>query len=283
MSASVGRVSRQIMRAIRVASFGGPENLKLETNVPVPSPGPNEKGDRVFTINSVSGTYAEYTKSSTLSVARLDSKLSFNQGASIGIPYYTAYKSLFFRANAKPGETVLVHGASGAVGIAAVQICRAYGLRVIGTAGTKEGIELIKQNGVELAFNHREDGYIEKLQEAVGGVDVILEMLSNVNLQNDLGLVNFRGRIVVIGCRGTIEINPRLIMTKESSISGVALMTSTEAEWRTMHAALEAGQRAGWLVPVVAKVYPLSEAAQAQRDVISNSGTFGNLVIDVTK
>ncbi|BFZ15625.1 hypothetical protein BsWGS_18664 [Bradybaena similaris] len=322
------------MRAIRISAFGGPENLKLETNVPIPTPGPNEvlikvyaagvnpvdtyirtgtytrvptlpytpgmdaagvveevgsgvtnfkKGDRVLSINSITGSYAEYTLANTLHVAHLDDKLSFSQGASIGVPYYTAYKSLFLRAFAKPGETVLVHGASGAVGIAAVQICKAHGLRVFGTAGTKEGHELILKNGVELAFNHREGGYLEEFQKAVGGVDIILEMLSNVNLQNDLGLVNFRGRIVVIGCRGNIEINPRLTMIKESTITGVALMTSTEPEWKTMHAALEAGQKAGWLAPVVAKVYPLSEAEQAQRDVINNTGTSGNLILDVTK
>uniref|UniRef100_A0A0B7B9H8 Enoyl reductase (ER) domain-containing protein n=1 Tax=Arion vulgaris TaxID=1028688 RepID=A0A0B7B9H8_9EUPU len=322
------------MRAIRVASFGGAENLKVETNVPIPTPGPNEvlvkvsvagvnpvdtyirsggharspalpytpgmdsagvveevgsgvtnfkKGDRVLTVNSISGSYAEYATVNALHVSHLEDNLSFSQGASVGIPYYTAYKSLFFRAFTKPGETVLVHGASGAVGIAALQIGRAYGLRLIGTAGTPEGIELIKKNGAEFAFNHREEGYLQKLQETVGEVDVILEMLSNVNLQNDLGLVSFRGRIVVIGCRGPIEINPRLTMTKESSITGVSIMSSTEPEWRIMHAALEAGQKSNWLNPIVAKVYPLSEAAQAQRDVINNTGTTGNLVIDVTK
>lgn len=321
------------MRAIRVAKFGGPENLKLETNIPIPTPAANEvlikvqaagvnpvdtyirsgtysrvptlpytpgqdsagvvedvgpgvtkfqKGDRVLTMLTTSGTYAEYATANVQYVARLDEKLSFEQGAGLGVSYYTAYKALYFRAQAKPGETVLVHGASGAVGLAAVQIGKANGLRIIGTAGTKEGVELVKQNGADLVFNHREEGYQEQILKVVGGgVDIVLEMLANVNLQNDLNLVNFRGRIVVIGCRGSIEINPRLSMGKESSILGIALMTSTENEWTQMHAALEAGQKTGWLVPQVGKTYKLDDADKAQNDVINNTGTTGNLILKI--
>ncbi|XP_059169482.1 quinone oxidoreductase-like isoform X4 [Physella acuta] len=328
---SLGRVTHHIMKAIRVAKFGGVENLKLEENIPIPTPAANEvlikvlaagvnpvdtyirsgtyarvptlpytpgqdsagvveavgpgvttfkKGDRVLTMLTTSGTYAEFTTANVQYVAHLHKSLTYEQGAGLGVPYYTAYKSLYFRAQAKPGETVLVHGASGAVGLAALQIGKAYGLRMIGTAGTKEGLELAKQNGAELVFNHREEGYQDQILKSIpGGVDVVLEMLANVNLQNDLNLVNFRGRIVVVGCRGSIEINPRLSMGKESSIMGIALMTSTPDEWKQMHAALGAGQETGWLLPQVGKTYPLSEAAQAQHDVINNTGTTGNLII----
>ncbi|KAH9495768.1 hypothetical protein Btru_013273, partial [Bulinus truncatus] len=322
-----------IMRAIRVAKFGGVENLKLESNLPVPTPADSEvlikvyaagvnpvdtyirsgtysripqlpytpgqdaagiveavgegvtqlkKGDRVLTMTTTSGTYAEFTTANVKFVAHLDEKLSFAQGASFGVPYYTAYKSLFIRAQGKPGETVFVHGASGGVGLAAVQLAKAHGLRVVGTAGTQEGIDLVKKNGADFVFNHREEGYFEKISKQVeGGIDIVLEMLANVNLQNDLNIVNFRGRIVVVGCRGSIEINPRVNMMKESNIMGVALMTATEAEWKQMHAALEAGQKAGFLAPHVGKTYPLEEAANAQNDVINNTGTLGNLILQI--
>ncbi|GFN96992.1 quinone oxidoreductase [Plakobranchus ocellatus] len=321
------------MRAIRIAQFGGAENLKLEKDVKIPTPGKDEvlikvsaagvnpvdtyirsgtfssrpglpytpgfdaagivedvgsevtqfkKGDRVYTVMTVSGAYAEYTTAKAVYVGHLDEKLSFNQGASIGIPYYTAVRALHMKAHAKPGETVLIHGASGAVGIAAVQIAKAYGLRVIGTAGTKEGMELVEKTGADLVFNHREEGYIKAIQDAVGGVDIVLEMLANVNLQKDLDLMNVGGRIMVIGCRGPAEIEPRSMMGKESTITGIALLTSTDAEYKEMHSLLRAGQRLGWLEPKVSKVYPLKDAATAHHDVINNQGTLGKLVLDTT-
>ena len=85
--------------------------------------------------------------------------LSFAQGAAIGTPYGTAWRALFDRARAQPGETLLVHGASGGVGIAATQLARAYGMRVIGTAGTEKGAALVRTQGAHEVLNHREAGY----------------------------------------------------------------------------------------------------------------------------
>jgi len=244
-----------------------------------------KKGDRVYVVATYAGGYSEYTVAPVRHVASLSDKLSFAQGASIGIPYYTAYKSLYTIGRARPGETVLVHGASGAVGIGAVQIAVANGQRVIGTAGTEKGVELVKSLGADLVFNHREDGYLDKILKATDGkgVDVILEMLANVNLDKDLDILAFRGRVMVIGCRGSIEINPRKTMLKESSIIGSSLITIlVESEWTEIKAGVQAGQKTGWLVPVVAKEYKLEDAAQAQTDIIHNTGTFGKLVLDTT-
>src|SRR5215470_7703707 len=95
-------------------------------------------GDRVYTAGSVSGTYAEFALCKTEQVHRLPANISFGQGAAMGTPYATAYRGLFQRAQAGPGETVLVHGASGGVGMAAVQLARSRGLCVLGTAGSDE-------------------------------------------------------------------------------------------------------------------------------------------------
>ncbi|PVD22252.1 hypothetical protein C0Q70_18060 [Pomacea canaliculata] len=240
-----------------------------------------KKGDRAYSVRSVSGAYSEYAVSDALFTGHLGDKLTFSQGAAVGVPYYTAYRSLVHTAKVKPAETVLIHGASGAVGLASVQIAKAMGLRVLGTAGTPEGLQLVKDNGAVEAFNHREEGYTEKILEATEGQgpDVILEMLSNVNLQRDLEIIKQKGRVVVIGCRGTIEINPRLTMAKESQILGMMLPGATEPEWQEMHAYVEAGMEIGWLQPHVGKEYPLEQAAQAQIDVINNSGTLGKLVL----
>ncbi|XP_075038015.1 quinone oxidoreductase isoform X2 [Mixophyes fleayi] len=239
-----------------------------------------KKGDRVFTSSTITGGYAEYTVASVDTVFPLPEKLNFKQGAAISVPYFTAYRALFNRAHGRPGEVVLVHGASGGVGIAACQIARAYGFKVFGTAGSAEGLNLVLQNGAHKAFNHRDKDYIEKIEEAAGGegVNIILEMLSNVNLSNDLKLLAREGRVIIIGCRGPIEINPRDTMAKESSIIGVSLFSSTKDDWKEAGAALFGGMEAGWLNPLVGPEYPLEKAPQAHEDIIQTSGATGKMI-----
>jgi len=96
-------------------------------------------GDRVYCGGSISGTCAEVALCRGSRTHRLPDSLSFEQGASIGVPYVTAYCALFHRAHARLGDTVLIHGASGGVGTASVQLARSAGLRVIGTAGSQRG------------------------------------------------------------------------------------------------------------------------------------------------
>ncbi|KAG9471787.1 hypothetical protein GDO78_022801 [Eleutherodactylus coqui] len=239
-----------------------------------------KKGDRVFTTSTITGGYAEYTLASQDTVCQLPEQLSFKEGAAISVPYFTAYRALFQKAHGRAGEVVLVHGASGGVGIAACQIARAYGFKVYGTAGSSEGLNLVLKNGAHKVFNHKEKNYIEKIQEAAGGegVNVILEMLSNVNLSNDLKLLSSGGRVVIIGCRGSIEINPRDTMAKESSIIGVSLFSSTKEDWKEATAALYGGMESGWLKPLIGPEYPLEKAPQAHEDILQNSGATGKMI-----
>ncbi|PYI75077.1 MAG: NADPH:quinone reductase, partial [Verrucomicrobia bacterium] len=134
--------------------------------------------DRVYTAGSISGTYAEFVLCKTEQVHRLPANVSFAQGAAMGTPYATAYRGLFQRADARPGETVLVHGASGGVGTAAVQLARARGLRVFGTAGSDEGRKLAREQGAHEVFDHRAPDHFEHVMKATGGrgVDVIVEL-----------------------------------------------------------------------------------------------------------
>ncbi|XP_077471811.1 quinone oxidoreductase [Stigmatopora argus] len=238
-------------------------------------------GDRVFTTASLSGGYAEFAVATQDSVHKLPDTLDFNQGAAIGIPYFTAYRALVHKARVKAGETVLIHGASGGVGLAACQLSRALGLKVLGTAGTKEGMELVAKNGAHLTFNHREEDYTGKIMGATEGqgVDVIVEMLSNINLNKDLQMMKFGGRVMVVGSRGPIEINPRDTMAKESSIMGVSLFSATPMERKECAALLFAGMEAGWLRPIVGKQYRLDKAVQAHHDIIECQGATGKTVL----
>jgi len=237
-------------------------------------------GERVYVAGSISGTFAEQALCTESQVHRLPERLSFQQGAAVGIPYGVAYRALFHRAQAKPGETVLVHGATGGVGIAATQLARAGGLTVFGTGGTDRGCELARSQGADHVLDHSSDNYLQQIWELTDarGVDVIVEVLANVNLANDLKLLGQKGRVVVIGCRGTVEIDPRDTMRRDASILGVLIFNASEADLASIHAALGAGFENGTLTPVIGKELPLSDAPEAHRAVL-RSGAYGKIVV----
>jgi NADPH2:quinone reductase len=227
-------------------------------------------GDKVYTAGSVTGTYAEKALCEQRQVRLLPDKVDFEAGAALGIPYATAYRALFQRGCAQPGEVVLVHGASGGVGIAAVQLARAAGMTVIGTAGTQKGCELVAKEGAHHVLDHHETGYLQKAMDLTNGrgVDVVLEMLADVNLGRDLEVMAKNGRVVVIGCRGTVEINPRLAMQRDLSILGMITTNATEPEIAAIHDAIQAGLEDASLRPVIAKRLPIAQAPKAHQEII---------------
>jgi NADPH2:quinone reductase len=237
-------------------------------------------GDRVYLARTVSGTYAEYALALEAQVHPLPDRVSFAQGAGIYVPYATAYRALHQVARARGGETLLVHGASGGVGTAAVQMARAMGMIVIGTAGTEKGLELVKREGAHHAINHRAANYQEEVLKATErrGVNVILEMLANVNLGADLKMLAPRGRVVIIGSRGDVTITPRDIMARDASVHGFVLWNISADEAADIHAGIIAGLENGTLRPVVGKELPLAEAARAHKEVME-AGAFGKIVL----
>jgi NADPH2:quinone reductase len=237
-------------------------------------------GDRVYTASTVTGAYAEYCLALENQVQPLPSSISFSQGAGIYVPYATAYHALLHEAKARASETVLIHGASGGVGTAAIQIARNIGLNVFGTAGSAKGLDLIKREGAHQSFDHTKPGYTDEIMQATGnrGVDVILEMLANVNLSKDLKLLALHGRVIIIGNRGEITINPRDLMLRRSSARGFTLWALTEAEATDCFAGINAGLSNGTLRPVVAKQLPLKDAPQAHIDVLA-PGASGKIVL----
>ena len=241
-------------------------------------------GDRVYisgtAIGKAHGAYAELAVCEAAQVHRLPARITFAQGAGIFVPYVTAWRALFGRANARAGDTVLIHGASGGVGIAATQFAVAAGLTVIGTAGTDEGLAVVTKQGARHAINHRSDGYLDQITSATGGrgPDVILEMLANVNLDHDLTIVAPGGRIVVIGNRGRVEIDARKIMGKDCAVYGLALWGIPPDDIRRAHQAIIAGLESGALNPVVGKEMLLADAAKAHVAVME-PGAHGKIVL----
>ena len=227
-------------------------------------------GDRVYVGGSVSGAYAEMSLCNEAQVHPLPGSVTFAQGAAMNVPYATAFHALIHRAHGEAGESVLVHGASGGVGIAAVQIARARGMKVIGTAGTERGRQLVSEQGAHHVLDHTAPGYLDEIAKLTGGqgVNVVLEMLANANLQKDLGIIAMGGRIAVIGNRGTTEINARSAMNKNAAILGVALFNTTPAQLAGLHGALVEGLTNGTLRPVIAMELPLGQASRAHEAVM---------------
>ncbi|MDR1988871.1 MAG: NADPH:quinone reductase [Acidobacteriaceae bacterium] len=244
-----------------------------------------KEGDRVYLFNDGSGaartgTYAEYMLCAATQVRALPKNVSFEQGAALGVPYGTAMYALVNIAHARPGETVLVHGASGGVGIAAVQLAKAHGMTVFGTAGSERGIQAVKEQGADLVVNHHESGYLEKIASATGGrgCDVILEMNAHLNLDKDLTLLGRRGRVVLIGNRGRIEIDPRAVMAREAAVLGMVLFNVAAADCHLVHNGIVNGLATGALRPIVGQSFPLADAPLAH-DAVMKPGALGKIVI----
>jgi NADPH2:quinone reductase len=245
-------------------------------------------GDRVFTCEGaepLTGAYAEFAVVPAQRVFPLPETLTFSQGAALGIPYLTALRSLMHKAKAKAGERILIHGASGAVGLAACQIAAAWKMEVYGTAGTEEGLKLILANGASKAFNHRDKNHAKNLKEATGGkgFDVILEMLANQNLGLDAELLAQFGRIVIIGSRGEAKCDPVNFMMTEGLCVGVMLMMSSDSEWDEIGKELVKGINQGWVKPIIDMELPLEKACEAHHAVMEHkNGAKGKIVLTVS-
>jgi NADPH:quinone reductase len=237
-------------------------------------------GDRVYTADSLTGTYAEYSLCGKKQLGPLPDNISFEQGAGIWTPYATAYRALFQKAGAKSGESVLIHGASGGVGIAAIQWAKNAGITVIGTAGSDEGKKLVAAQGADHVLDHTDDAHLQKIKDITGGkgVEVIIEMLANVNLQKDFDALAMFGRIVVVGNRGSLDFNPRVIMGKDATVFGMSLFNSPQFARDEIHSAIFDGLSKGHLNPVIRISMPIAEAPKAHHEVIENKA-FGKIVV----
>ena len=244
-----------------------------------------QRGNRVYVAGPGksgvgAGTYAELAICLPSQLHPLPARISFGQGAALGVPYCTAYRALFQRAWAKPGDTVLVHGATGGVGIAAVELAHARGIRVIGTGGSDAGLATVREHGADVTVSHRADNYTDEIKKATSGrgVDVIIEMAAHINLDRDLGLLTRNGRVVTVGNRGRVEINPRDAMGRDAAILGMTLFNVSDADFVEIHAALIEGLTNGTLNPVVGREMPLANAARAH-EAVMEPGARGKIVL----
>jgi len=238
-------------------------------------------GDRVYVVGTLTGAYAEFALCNSQQVHCLPEGIDLAQGAAVGTPGAAAWRSLYLRGEARAGQRLLIHGASGSVGTTALQLARATGMQVFGTAGTQQGLDMISNLGAT-TFNHRSDDYLEDMKYATQGkgFDLILEMLANINLEKDLDLLAPRGKVIIVGSRGRLEIDPRATMGAEREIRGMSLFNATPQENVETHAALVAAMETKTLIPVVSQKLPLEEAPKAHEMVLEN-GNCGKIVLTV--
>lgn len=243
-------------------------------------------GDRVF-INASgttknTGTYAEKAVVIASAVYHLPEKLSFEEGASLGIPGLAAYQAIVSRSEVKAEDTVLIHGASGAVGLIAIQIAKALGAQVIGSSSTEEGRQLILNEGADAAINHvKIDQYDDIYAVTDGkGPDVIIEMLANKNLETDLNIINKFGRIIILGSRGKIEIDPRHTMGKGTDIRGMSSAYLTDQQKRDSFKDILRFVEEGKVKPLVGDRLDLDQARQAHEIILDKKGN-GKLVLRI--
>ena len=228
----------------------------------------------------MTGCYAQKVVRAAGDVLPLPAGVNFAQASALGVPYATAHYGLFARGGAKAGETVFIHGASGSVGTAAIQLAKRAGLNVIGSAGTSRGLQLVLDQGASHAVDHTREGYLDEVRALCdgNGPELLLEMLADVNLAADLDLVAKYGRIIIIGNRGEITINPRMTMMKELDVRGLALFNGAPELMREIMRALVAGLEDGSLDPIVGREMPLAEAAAGHVAVLE-PGAFGKIVL----
>jgi NADPH2:quinone reductase len=241
-------------------------------------------GQRVFATMSY-GAYAEAAAVSAAHVYPLPDALDFSEGAAFALVYQTAYCALVRRAALQPGETLLVHAAAGGVGLAAVQLGRALGARVIATAGSPEKLEIARTAGAEVLLDYRRDDWVERVKAETGGAgaDVIYDPVGGDVFDGSTRCLAFEGRLCLIGfTSGRIpDIAANRILLKNVSIVGVHWGLYNERDpalvrqWmRELLARAEKGQ----LRPVIFKTFPLRDAAQALT-AIGSRESYGKVVL----
>lgn len=234
-------------------------------------------GHRVYVAGAP--TYCGLTVADEDHVWPLPINLTFEQGAAIGVPYLTAYRAIHFVGRGRPGDRVLVHGASGGVGVAAMQIGGIHGMHMVGTAGTEEGLSMVENLGFGPAFHHDQ---LEEAFERTGGngFDLVLEMAAHLSLGRVLPFLARGGKVVVIGSRSPVEINPRDLMEREASVVGMMRHGGGKDDIARMHLGLRAGFASGHLSPVIGRRFPLAQAADAHRAVLE-PGALGKIVLTI--
>lgn len=239
-------------------------------------------GDRVMALLP-GGGYAEEVVVHAGSAMPVPEVLSFEEAAAVPEVFLTTFLTLFQLAQAREGETVLIHGGGSGIGTAGTTLCKLAGMRVIVTAGSAEKCALCLAHGADVAINYKEEDFAERAR----GANVILDHIGARYLPRDLDALATGGRIVVIGTMGgepTAEVDVGKLLMKRAQIIGSTLRGRTNHEKAAIVdgflARFGEDLEAGRIRPVIDKVLPLEQAAKAHR-LMAASEHFGKIVLKV--
>jgi NADPH2:quinone reductase len=241
-------------------------------------------GDRVFASAGLGG-FAERAVVAARSAWRLPEGMSFEEGAAFPIIYPTSYAGLVFRAQLRPGENLLVHAAAGGVGIAAVQIGKALGARILATAGGPEKLEVARQAGADVLIDYEKEDFVARVMEATGGrgADVIYDSVGGDVFDRSLKCIAWNGRLLVIGfASGRIpEVKANRILLKNISVVGLHWGAHVQHEPARILETFEALfrlYRDGKIRPVIYGSYPLEEVPAAL-EALGSRRTHGKVIV----
>jgi NADPH2:quinone reductase len=241
-------------------------------------------GDRVLAGLSL-GAFAERAVLPARAAWKMPAKMSFEEGAAFPVVYPTSYAGLVYRAALKPGEWLLVHAAAGGVGIAAVQIGKALGARVIATAGGGDKLDVARRAGADVTLDYRTDEWIDEVRKVTGGrgADVIYDSVGGDVFDKSLKCIAWNGRLLVIGfASGKIpEVKANRILLKNVSVVGLHwgayAINEPERVPETFRALFEMYER-GAIAPVIYRTYPLDEVPAAL-EALGSRQSYGKVII----
>ncbi|CAE6403645.1 unnamed protein product [Rhizoctonia solani] len=264
------------------AEFAG----TITSSSPIPKGCPFKSGDRVF--GSAQGAYAERVTAKWQSLHPIPNGFSFDQAAGLFVTWPTSYEALVGRAQLQPGEWCLVHAAAGGVGLAAVQIAKALGAKVIATAGTQDKLNVCKTfGGADEVLDYTKPGWQKEVLKLTGGkgVDVIYDPVGLI--KDSLKCIAWKGRALVVGfAAGEIEKLPlNLVLLKNISIVGVhwgAYMKNdvghVPSVWKALFELFESGK----VKPVVfSEVYQGLEQVSAGLEALEQRKTWGKVIVQI--
>jgi NADPH2:quinone reductase len=239
-------------------------------------------GQRVVTLGAF-GSHAELRAVSARNAWLVPDGMDINMASTIPVPFGTAHESLFHFGGLQAGETVLVHGGAGAVGLAAIQLAKRVGARVITTASSDEKVERLRSLGVDHGINYGRDDFVAEVMKFTEGkgVDLVVDPVGGQVLQASLRTLAYRGRVALIGtaAREPLQIDVLPLLSTNSSIMGVyfgAEITTDRAH--NLVQALIQDVANGELRAVIDRTYPLSEAAAAHAFIESRQA-FGRVLL----
>jgi NADPH2:quinone reductase len=253
-----------------------------------PEAGPWKVGDKVCALTN-GGAYAEYCTAPAAQCLPWPKGFDAVQAAALPETFFTVWANLFGHGRLQSGETVLIHGGTSGIGVTAIQLAKAFGARVIATAGSADKCAAMTKLGADVAVNYKEQDFVEAVKAATGGklADVVLDMVGAEYFNRNLKCLAMDGRLVIIAFLGGFEVakaDLRPVMTRRLTVTGSTMRPRTTAQKGALAQALREKAwpllESGKVAPPIWKVFPLAEAAAAHA-LMESSTHIGKIMLKV--